>query len=129
MTGLNEYVDKETMMKVLEQCGRKCQSKSFVKKAQQIYRKSSNLEEFLKEFGKVYKHLHKEGDSVYIVYPRCYCSIVNKIPAGKLSPTFCNCSRGWAKALFEGALGRPIEVKMIESIKGGGKQCKFKIIL
>jgi predicted hydrocarbon binding protein len=54
---------------------------------------------------------------------------VNKIPLGQLSATYCNCSRGWAKALFEGALGRPVEVVMEESIVEGDDQCKFRIIL
>jgi predicted hydrocarbon binding protein len=129
MAGLDEHVEKETLAKVLEQCGRQCQSQSLVKKARSIYEKSRDTDDFLDKFGKVYKHLHKEGGSVYIVYPKCYCSIVNKIPPGKLSATYCNCSRGWAKALFEGALKRPVEVAMEESIKQGDKQCRFRIIL
>ncbi|MFB0502429.1 MAG: DUF6144 family protein [Candidatus Bathyarchaeia archaeon] len=129
MTGLDEHVDKETIAKVLEQCGRQCQSQSLIKKARSIYEKSKNVDDFLDSFGKVYKHLHREGNSLYIVYPKCYCSIVNKIPSGKLSATYCKCSRGWAKALFEGALERPVEVTMEQSIKQGDKQCKFKITL
>jgi len=129
IAGLDEHVDKETLAKVLEECGKQCQSPSFIRKARNIYQKSKNIEEFLDKFGKVYKHLHREGNSIYIVYPRCYCSIVNKIPVGKLSATYCNCSRGWAKALFEGALKRPVEVTMMESIKRGDKQCRFKITL
>jgi predicted hydrocarbon binding protein len=129
MAGLDEHVDKDMQVKILEQCGRQCQSQSFIKKARSIYEKSKDVAEFLDKFGKVYKHLHREGDSVYIVYPKCYCSFVNKIPLGKLSAIYCNCSRGWAKALFEGALKRPVEVTMEKSIKQGDKQCKFKITL
>jgi predicted hydrocarbon binding protein len=54
---------------------------------------------------------------------------VNKIPKGKLSGTYCNCSRGWAKALFEGVLDRPVDVVMEESIIKGDKQCSFRIII
>jgi len=129
MAGLDEHVDKETIAKVLEQCGRRCQSQSLIKKARSIYEKSKNMDEFLDNFGKVYKHLHREGNNLYIVYPKCYCSIVNKISPGKLSATYCNCSRGWAKALFEGALKRPVEATMEQSIRQGDKQCKFKITL
>jgi len=129
IAGLDENVDKETLAKVLEQCGRQCQSQSFIKKARSIYEKSKDASDFLDKLGKVYKHLHREGDNIYIVYPKCYCSIVNKIPPGKLSATYCNCSRGWAKALFEGALKRPVKVTMEESIKQGDKQCMFKITL
>jgi len=129
LTSLDDFADEEVTIKILEQCGRKCQSQSFIKKAKALYEKSENLDDFLEKFGKEYKHLHREGDNVYIIYPRCYCSFVNKIPQGKLSSTYCNCSRGWAKALFEGALGRPVEVIMEESIVNGDQQCKFRIVL
>jgi predicted hydrocarbon binding protein len=127
--GLDNNVDKETTIKILEQCGRQCQSQSFIKKAKTIYEKSKNTDDFLNKLGQVYKHLHREGNKVYIVYPKCYCSQVNKIPRGKLSGTYCNCSRGWAKALFEGATGKPVEVNMKKSIKNGDDQCKFEVIL
>lgn len=127
--GLEKNVDAKTLAMILEQCGRQCQSQGFIKKAERIYKKSKNLDDFLEKLGRIYKHLHREGEKVYIVYPRCYCSQVNKIPKGKLSGTYCNCSRGWAKALFEGALGRPVEVIMEKSIINGDNECKFRIIL
>ena len=127
--GLNENVDEKTIVKMLEQCGRQCQSQSFIKKAKEIYKKSKNADDFSEKLGRVYKHLHREGDRVYLMYPKCYCSQVNKIPKGKLSGTYCNCSRGWAKALFEGAIGRPVEVIMEKSIINGDNQCKFRVIL
>jgi len=129
IAGLDENVDEKTIAKVLEQCGRQCQSESFVKKARDIYQRSKSMDEFLDKLGKVYKHLHREGDNVYIVYPKCYCLFVNKNPPRKLSATYCNCSRGWAKALFEGALGRPVEVVMEQSTVKGDNECKFRIIL
>jgi len=129
IAGLDKHIDEETRAKVLEQCGRQCQSQSFIKKARGIYQKSKNVTNFLDKFGQVYKHLHREGDKVYIIYPKCYCSYVKEIPQGKLSATYCNCSRGWAKALFEGALGKPVEVIMKETIVKGDKQCRFQIVL
>jgi predicted ArsR family transcriptional regulator len=129
MNSLDKNVDAKTLADVLEQCGRQCQSQSFIKKAKDLYEKAESTEEFLDKLGKVYKHLHKEGDKVYLVYPRCYCSQVNKIPKGKLSGTYCNCSRGWAKALFEGALSRDVEVIKEKSIIGGDSECRFRIIL
>lgn len=128
IVALDEHVDEKTRATVLEQRGRQCQSQSFIKKVRDVYQKSKNIDEFLDKFSEVYKHLHKEGDKIYIVYPKCYCSQVNKIPQGKLSATYCNRSRGWAKALFEGALGRPVEVTMEESIVKGNEQCKFRVI-
>ena len=87
------------------------------------------MEEFLNAFSKIYKNLQVNGNDIYIVYPKCYCSFVNKIPSGTLSATYCNCSRGWTKELFEKVLGRSVEVIMEESIVNGDQQCKFKIVL
>jgi len=129
MDGLDKNVDKKILANVLEQCGRQCQSQSFIKKAKSLYEKSKSTDEFLDKLGKVYKHLHKEGDRVYLVYPKCYCSQVNKIPRGKLAGAYCNCSRGWAKALFEGALGRSVEVVKEKSIISGDNECRLRIIL
>lgn len=129
ISGLDEHVDEKTRRKILEQCGRQCQSPVFIKKAKAIYAKSKGIDDFLEKFAAVYKHLHRDGGNVYIVYPRCYCPRVNKIPQGRLSGTYCYCSVGWAKALFEGVLGRTVEVVKEASIISGDKQCKFKIIL
>jgi len=129
MSGLEKNVDEKTLARILEQCGRQCQSQSFIKKAKGLYEKSESIDDFLEKLGRAYKHLHREGEEVYIVYPRCYCSQVNKIPKGKLSGKYCNCSRGWAKALFEGALGRPVEVIMEKSIINGDSECKLRVRL
>jgi len=128
MSGLEKNVDEKTLARILEQCGRQCQSQSFIKKAKGLYEKSESIDDFLEKLGRAYKHLHREGEEVYIVYPRCYCSQVNRIPKGKLSGTYCNCSRGWAKALFEGAVGRPVEVIMEKSIINGDSECKFRVM-
>ncbi|MGQ9566393.1 MAG: hypothetical protein ACUVT5_07655 [Candidatus Bathyarchaeales archaeon] len=32
IAGLNKHVDEKTRSKILEQCGRQCQSQSFIKK-------------------------------------------------------------------------------------------------
>ena len=125
---LDEHVDEETAAKMLEECGRQCQSQSFIKKAKSIYKKSKNIDEFIDKFSQVYGNLHREGENIYIIYPKCYCTFVKNLRPEKLSATYCNCSRGWAKALFEGALGRPVKVVMEESIMNGDKQCKFRII-
>jgi len=129
IAGLDEHVDPKTRAAILEQCGRQCQSQSLIKKAKTIYQKSKNTDDFLHQFSQVYKHLSIEGKNVYITYPKCYCPQVNKIPKGELSGTYCNCSSGWAKALFEGATGRPAEIIMEKTIINGDNQCKFKVIL
>jgi predicted Zn-ribbon and HTH transcriptional regulator len=126
---LDKSIDEKTRVEIFEQCGRRCQSQSFVKKTRKIRQQSKSDNEFIEKLSQVYKHLHREGDSIYITYPRCYCSFVNKIPPRELSKTWCNCSRGWAKELFEGALDRSVEVVLEKSIVRGDDQCRFRILL
>jgi len=129
IAGLDEHVDEKTRAVILEQCGRQCQSESSVRKAKAIYENSENIDDFLRRLGQKYKHLHIEGNNVHFIYPKCLCSQVNKIPKGKLSGTYCACSIGWTKALFEGALGKPVEVIMEKSIISGDDECRFKIVI
>jgi predicted hydrocarbon binding protein len=72
--------------------------------------------------------LQGKGDAVYVVYDRCYCPLVKGYD-GKLSPTFCSCSRGWIKELFESVLKKPVEVKLEKSVKQGDEICRFRIHL
>lgn len=100
-----------------------------VKKAKAIYEKSKDIDTFLTEFGETYKHLHREKKGTYIVYPQCYCARVKKIPQGQMPAVYCNCSVGWVKELFEGAVGRPVDVTLEKSIIAGDDECRFRIEL
>jgi predicted hydrocarbon binding protein len=126
LDALDREVDEETRVKVLESCGRKCIGEGFLKKAEAIAEKSKSTEEFLEGLGKVWKHLSISRDGVFVVYEQCYCPLV-KGYQGKVPPSFCNCSVGWIKELFETALKRPVRVDKIGTIKQGNRQCKFKI--
>lgn len=129
MDGLNRNVDKEALAEILEQCGRRCQSPIFVKKARNLYLKSKNTEEFLVRLEKICKHLQREGNRIYMVYHQCFCPRVNKIPKGQLPGVYCNCSRGWVKELFEGATGKRVEAIMEKSIINGDNECRFRIMV
>ena len=129
IAGLDEHVDKETCAKILEECGRQCTPASLVKKAKTLYEASSDVGEFLEKLGEVFEELQIEDDGVYVVYPRCYCPQIEGIAPGKLSATYCNCSRGWIKQLFEGAIGQEVSVKLVKSIVDGATQCRFKVEL
>jgi predicted hydrocarbon binding protein len=128
LDALDREVDEQTRVRILESCGRKCIGKGLLRKAEAIAKKSKSTEEFLEGLGKVWKHLHVEKDGVYAVYERCYCPLV-KDYEGKLSPSFCNCSVGWTKQLFETALKKSVKVEKIGTIKQGNRQCKFKITI
>jgi hypothetical protein len=61
---------------------------------------------------------------------RCYCSLLRGLPAGQTaSLTYCQCSRGFVQKYWEAALGRPVEVDLVESAVSGAEECKFVIHL
>jgi predicted hydrocarbon binding protein len=125
---LDKNVDEKTRIEVMEACGRRCIPQSFIRSAQACKEESKDNEDFLSRLGKTWKHLKKEGKKVYVIYEKCYCPLVKDHPE-KLSPTFCNCSRGWIKELFESVLEGPVEVKMLTTIAKGDKICKFEVRL
>ncbi len=78
-----------------------------------------------------------EGNTVYFSYVRnpaglrvadgyCLCPLVEDGPPG-LSKTFCYCSVGYVHDMFESITGRKAKVELLESLKGGGKTCRFRV--
>ena len=62
---------------------------------------------------------------------RCFCGLMFALPEGtNISPTYCQCSRGFVEKYWEGALGRPVEVEVVDTpITTGANECKFIIHL
>jgi predicted hydrocarbon binding protein len=60
------------------------------------------------------------------MYSKCLCPLVQS-GSETLSDTYCNCSRGWVKEMFEMVSGKPVEVTLTESIKRGAKACRFVV--
>ncbi len=59
----------------------------------------------------------------------CLCPIVEKDLSG-ISPTYCNCSAGYVRELVERNSGLKVRsVEVLESIKRGGKDCRFRLEL
>ena len=78
--------------------------------------------------------LVREGDVLYQFYTpqsfgvKCYCSLVNAAEE-KISLTYCHCSKGFVKKLWEEVLQRPVKVDLVQSVISGASECKFVIHL
>jgi hypothetical protein len=66
-----------------------------------------------------------EGDTLFISYPKCYCSFVNKL-SGPLPESWCFCGLGYTRRNLEYVFGQPVEVTLLESVKKGDKRCLMK---
>jgi hypothetical protein len=56
----------------------------------------------------------------------CHCALVKR-SEDPISPTFCCCSGGWVKQLWEGIFQQPVEVEMTESLLKGNDRCTHTV--
>jgi len=128
MTSLEKAADGKTRV-TLESCGRACAHHGrFVKHARTIRESRRKIDELLDQLSRQTKGevvWQRDGDSIQVVYKRCFCPLRG---AGLVqSSTFCNCSAGWLREVFETASGRPARVEIHETIGRGGPVCKSAV--
>jgi predicted hydrocarbon binding protein len=128
---MDQSVDEETRREVMEACGRRCMGMSVLKKARQIQKEASDLDDLLQRLNEAHiggGHMYREGSTVHAMYTRCYCGTVSQTRE-PISVTYCSCSCGWFRQLFESLMGHPVEVRLLDSIIQGGESCQFLIEL
>lgn len=124
---MDGHLNEGIKIKLMEECGRACAKRQAKKEALKFKGKLDGwLTQMKKWIGK--ENVQKEEKCIRIIYSKCYCPLVQDSQP-LLSDTYCNCSRGWLKENFEAVVGRPVEVKIEDSIMRGGKQCSFFIFL
>lgn len=142
---LDALTEKTIREQIMNGCGYHCQAvfSELMEDARDRRRFFKTEEEFLKYelnpppgTGVRYEI---EGDIIYNYYTpraygrgmRCYCYLIGTLPEGiNASPTYCQCSRAFVQAYWEGALGRPVQVELGETaISSGTEECKFIIHL
>lgn len=129
MDVLDRAVDEETRRAIMEACGRRCSGASTLAKARRLQQEAHDLDDLLDRLNASHiggGHLQRKGDVIHAAYDRCYCGSVSKARE-PLSATYCHCSCGWYRQLFETLLGRPVEVDLPGSIIQGDDCCRFLI--
>ena len=58
----------------------------------------------------------------------CFCPLIRD-GLDETPKTFCNCSAGWPKQIWEGVLERPLKVDIVRSLTKGDDTCEFAIHL
>ena len=131
MVALDKEVDEKTRTRLMEYCGRACaehhKSIEIVKKLQ---RKIKDFDELLDKLnqqkGFWCGKWIKEGKIIYSVCQECGCPLVKAGLVDK-SSTFCQCSLGWVKTVFEQAIGKTVKVQLVQAKGKGDKVCKYII--
>lgn len=140
---LDELLDEEIAAKVMVGCGHACARINgvAVKMGVEKRMRYGSVEDYLEAEQRdpiPGTRLEREGDVLHQYYIphtlreglRCVCSRISSLPADQMiSPTYCNCSKGYAEKFWEAVLGRPVEVELVQSTMTGANECKFTIHL
>jgi hypothetical protein len=123
---MDAELPEATRIRLIEGCGRGCFRRHEFKR--EIARKGQGDVEKLIEAYRANFEAWREGDAVHVRYgevsARCYCPVVQDRPA-RPGDLHCECTRATHQAVFEAALGRPVKVEVVESLRRGGKTCHF----
>jgi predicted hydrocarbon binding protein len=126
-------LSKEEGLRLMEFCGRSCfishqnSGKPVVK---------MELNDFVEHLKTKWSEeaVTREGEIVFIKYKskdqpdKCLCPLVNTFPS-EISDTFCLCSVGFLKQMFETYTDKRVKVDILETIIGGGNICSFRVEL
>ncbi|MGY5878913.1 MAG: GyrI-like domain-containing protein [Candidatus Thorarchaeota archaeon] len=58
----------------------------------------------------------------------CFCPMI-KYNLDEVSGSFCYCGSGWSRRLWEGILGKPVQVEIIKSLTKDDDECTFAVHL
>jgi len=128
---LDREVESETRRKIMEACGRRCIGDSILMKALKLKSQSADLDDLLIRLNEARiggSLLRREGNVIFAEYHKCHCGSVSRTKT-EFSPTYCYCSCGWFRRLFETILEKPVTVVLLGSIIQGYSHCRFKIYL
>jgi hypothetical protein len=84
------------------------------------------------------ENIYRQGNTVFFSFNgspdgqkvadnNCLCPMLESGPE-TLSPTYCQCSVGYVKYMFQRLITfKPVDVELLESIRSGGKACRFRV--
>ncbi|MBM3297995.1 MAG: hypothetical protein FJY83_10420 [Candidatus Aminicenantes bacterium] len=126
MENMEKQLDENTRRALMESCGRACARRGGLLKTAEACR--GDVQKFVAAFAKLVgpELAFVEGETVHWGYPRCFCELVADGPE-RLPETYCRCSVGWVKEMFETVMGKPVRVDLVQSVKSGASSCRFLI--
>ena len=136
---LDAFTDRKTREKIMTACGRFCNTvnSTYMEEMKDMRRKYATEEEFLKVLlqpGEGPARFEKDRNDLILYYTprkvgqgiRCFCYLINMLPEDvNASPTYCQCSRAFVQAHWEGVFGRPLKVELGKTAITGADECKF----
>ena len=140
MNGMDETLDPETRKRLMQAHGRGCYVEAWGVRAERP-RPPFDMERLKEQIQKSgSKDVWVEGETIFFQYGPthanpygisvgdgyCLCPLVESLK-GRLSSTYCLCSTGYVKEGWERALGVPLDVEVVESVRMSAKRCLFRL--
>ena len=131
MNTLDAEFDEPTKIKLMAGCGRGCYRRFPFKQEIAIKGKGS-VDNLLKAYQANFE-AWRDGNSVHIRYGEinkngCYCPAANYRP-GKPKDIQCYCTRATHQTIWEAALGKPVQIDILQSVRRGDPTCHFLVHL
>lgn len=139
---VDQQLDEQTRIKLMQSNGASCAKGAYGEltndKPATIEDIDQKIVTWQKNLGK--ENIYRRDGNVFFNYvgnPKglkisdgyCLCPLIENKPE-TLSPTYCQCSVGYVKYMFQRFITfKPVQVELLESLRSGGKACRFKIIL
>jgi len=137
---MDQTLDPQTCLALMQANGRACYDEAFgvaseeppdAAASQAFMQRIESAYQFTREGNMRWFHFswgreHQNPQGLIIRDGFCMCPIVENVVPG-LSPSYCNCSAGYVGEIFRRGLGRLVNVKVVETLQMGGKDCIFRI--
>ena len=127
MKRLEDNFDKPTVKKIRMncQCGYGMDEKLAL--LNELLSNASGLEEFAGQDKAKAAGLSFQDGDLYLQFPFCPCPMLAEVDKLETN-TWCQCTTGYSKVLFEKAFECEVDVELMKSIKMGDGICLMKII-
>jgi len=111
--------------------GNTCFNNFSAKIAEDVKKNSNGIAEIIQNLNNLAgeEQFKLKDNKVFATFNQCLCQIGVKETEEPISKTYCSCSLGWMKSLFNTLLDKSFKVELLESIVSGGKNCRFVIKL
>lgn len=128
-TELEKHFDEQTIKIIRSGCycgedGHLEKAKEFIKN---IYDISTSMEDFVERMNERKAGWYLQDGYLFTKYFSCPCKMLDSIETLP-TKTWCFCTVGYNKVIFEHVFNCEVDVELLESIKMGNSQCLMKII-
>lgn len=126
MQRLEAAYDKETLVRLRMkcQCGYGMDEKKEL--VEELYASANSMEEFAGSEKARKAGLFTQDGELFLSFPFCPCPMLAGVSRLD-TKTWCYCTMGYSKKLFEDVWGCGVKVDLLKSIKTGDDMCLMKI--